>query len=181
MIRTAIQPSPRIFAVVLIAAAALLALGAMPRAASADGPPGVAVRGPEIEFTTSVVVPINVQVDPFGNATQTAQNTSSVSQSAQAQAGMATATNGGVAVSGPAIAGAISVITQINVQVNACPNTSTHIVQTALNSATLNQAAIARSGDATANGPGSFAMSGAARSIAVSTINQRNIQVYTCQ
>jgi hypothetical protein len=180
MIRKAVQPSLRKSAVLVIVA--FMLLGALPGAVSADGPTqqGVGIPGPEIEFTVGIVVPVNVQVDPFGNATQTAQNSAALNQTAQAQAGTASASNGGVAVSGPAIAGAIGVITQVNVQVNACPFSTTQITQTALNAAALNQASLARSGNAAASGVGSVAISGPATSIAVATIHQRNVQIYRC-
>ena len=105
----------------------------MPARPPAFQPPtftGTSISGPAITFTNRVVVPINIQVDPFGTATQSATNTATVNQDVLAVSGSASGTNGGVAVSGPAVAGAIAVVTQINVQINLCRYYE--VVQTAL-------------------------------------------------
>jgi hypothetical protein len=177
MNRSAIGLLPRTVVLVIAATALLFAL---PAVVSADGPNGVAVKGPEVEFAVGVVVPVNVQVDPSGNASQTATNTSNMNQAAIAGSGNASASNGGVAVSGAAVAGAVGVVTQLNIQVNACMVSPNQIVQTALNAANVNQASIALSGNASASGPGTVAISGRATAIAVAAVHQQNVQVYTC-
>jgi hypothetical protein len=138
----------------------------------------VAVQGPAIEFVERIIVPINVQVDPFGTASQTAQNTANVNQGAAAASGGAAAANGGTAVGGPAIAAAIAIGTQINIQVNACPS---GVIQSALNAINVDQFAGAVGGDAVADGLGSLAIGGSATSLAIATIHQRNVQVATCR
>jgi hypothetical protein len=145
---------------------------------------GVAMTGPAISFDHVNVAQINVQVVAGGpqtemQSTQEATNNLTVNQTTAAVSGDATG-NGGVATTGPAIAGSIVVGAQINVQIIACMNATAPIVQMATNDATVDQMTGAASGDATANGAGSDAHSGAAAAINVAVVRQRNVQVYRC-
>jgi hypothetical protein len=146
---------------------------------------GVAATGPAIAFNIEAVPQINVQVVAGGPqteavSTQNATNNLTGTQTTAAISGDSNA-NGGVATSGPAIAGSIVVGAQINVQVIACMNATGPIDQTASNDANVDQMTGAASGDATANGAGSDAHSGAAAAISVAVVRQRNVQVYRCQ
>jgi hypothetical protein len=184
----------------VIAAAALAFGGALleTRAASADsgnesnlqqlgiqaqgGSSGGGVAGPAITFNIAPKSQVNVGViagDDYTkeNSSQTASNSTDVGQIALAKTGDASASGGGSATSGPAIAGNISITQQANIQVIAGAGCSAH--QAAANSHNLAQGAAASSGDATA-GNGGKARSGAASALNIDVTRQNNIQVYTC-
>lgn len=141
---------------------------------------GVAVAGPAVARSRAIVVQRNIQVDPFNAGTQTATNEANVNQMTGAASGDATGTNGGMAMSGPAVATSIAVVVQVNVQVIACPFGSGAITQDASNVADIDQDVLAVSGNADADGSGSTARSGRATARSVTRVNQRNVQVETC-
>ena len=144
--------------------------------------PGVGLAGPVVTFNEQIVVPVNVQVVASPNATadnvsQTAQNAANVDQGTSAQSGTASGESLGVAISGPAVAGSIAVVTQLNIQVIAGWVPEGGVSQDATNAAVVSQETSAASGDAAAS-DGGLAISGVPVALSTAGVNQENVQIF---
>jgi hypothetical protein len=144
---------------------------------------GVGLSGPVVTFNEPFVQQIDIKVVASPNATpdnvkQTATDNAAVDQSTTAVPGQATATNGGVALTGPVIAGNIAIVQQINIQIVAGWIPSDGVTQTAGNNAAVGQDTTAQAGDASASGLGAAGVSGGATAISTDVVHQRNIQVF---
>lgn len=186
---------------VALAAIFLVGAGLSPAAVSADSSntktveqneheeqgseTGSGTSGTTNTTTRANVKQRNVQVfkgdeDALANSSQDATNDATVTQTASATSGDATALDGGKARSGNASAGTFANVVQLNVQVMILLSPECEAHQSASNTANIDQTAEATSGDATAVGPGSEAASGDASSVTRSNSMQRNTQVYVC-
>jgi hypothetical protein len=145
--------------------------------AAAD--PGDATSDGDIKVIQKNVQVIAGNQSTEENSTQTADNLVLASQTNTAQAGDATATDGGLATSGNATATSRGVVIQLNIQVIAGKDCA--VDQTASNVAVLDQNATATSGNATASGSGSNARTGDARATNFAVIKQKNKQIYVCR
>ena len=139
------------------------------------------IAGPALTFDTAVVNQINVQViagdqETQDNSSQTAYNEANIDQTNIAVSGDASASDGGTAMSGRAIAGSFAHVLQLNVQVIA--GFGCAVTQEASNVVDLDQEAVALSGDASATGGSATTGDASARNSA--HIQQRNIQIYHC-
>jgi hypothetical protein len=196
---------PRFVAILLVSASLGLGAGVPARLASADanntqnvqqteaqlpGTPtattgGTANSGAAIALANAIVHQINVQVaagnqQAIANSSQTATNNADVTQTSVAATGDTTGSNGGIAGSGDATAVSTAIILQMNIQIMALLSPDCAVDQVASNDAGLDQAAVAATGEATADGAGSTATSGRAAAWNRALIIQRNIQVYVC-
>jgi hypothetical protein len=145
--------------------------------------PGIGMSGPVITFNQPFVQQIDIQVVASPNATadnvkQTATDNADVSQNANADVAYATTGAGGIAFTGPAVAGNLAIVQQINIQIVAGWIPSDGVSQTAGNNATVGQDTTAQAGDASAAGLGSVGVSGSAIGLSTELVQQRNIQVF---
>ena len=146
------------------------------------GIPGFGVGGPVVTLDEAIVVPINVQVIASPNVTadnaqQAATNSATVAPNVEAQSGPTAASGTGIAISGPAVAGAILVATQINIQVIAGWVPTGGVAQDASNDLDVVQDVLAASGPAAANGSGT-AISGTPIALSIALVDQGNVQVF---
>lgn len=157
----------------------LLAMQAVPAFAD-DG--SVEVKGPEVEFASEIVVQPNIKVDASmpgsGDNEQTGDSNAEFDQSVDADSGEPNATNGGTAVSGPAVAGALGIAVQTNVQVIAGWTPEGGVDQEAWNDAGADQTSGAYTGDPSADGIGSAAVSGSAVGWDTTVFQQTNVQTF---
>ena len=103
-------------------------------------------------------------------------NTETGASTSVQQQGTATASDGGVALAGPAIATNVRVVNQMNVQNVAGPAAMQgNVTQDATNTADVDQFSLAVSGDATATD--GLAATGSARAMSIVIVQQLNVQV----
>jgi len=147
---------------------------------------GIAAADPGDATAESDLVVIQKNIQNIGgnqytreNSSQTATNLVLSSQDSAAQAGIASASDGGHAASGDATARNSARVVQMNHQVIAGKNCS--VDQIATNIAIVDQSATAISGAATASGDGSNASSGDAKAKNHGVIMQKNKQKYVCK
>jgi len=103
-------------------------------------------------------------------------NTETGASTSVQQQGTATASDGGVALAGPAIETNVRVVNQMNVQNVAGPAAMQgNVTQDATNTADVDQFSLAVSGDATATD--GLAATGSARAMSIVIVQQLNVQV----
>ena len=141
---------------------------------------GVAVPGAAVAVNVPVVVQGNIQVDVSGNPNnvQNATNNADIDQNTVAASGDPTASNGGIAVTGTAIAVSTAVVSQWNIQMIMGGTPAGGVTQNATNDAAVGQDTAGASGNSTASGGGSTATSGAATATNSAMVTQLNTQTY---
>lgn len=141
---------------------------------------GVGVAGPAIEFNVAVTPKVCVGVAAVSDPSKVDQQCELEGEPLQvavAEAGDATGSNGGVAVSGPAIAGNVFAAPSVCVQVVAGNLSDGEVEQTGIIDTRAVQGVGALSGDAGADGLGSVATSGVASALNVHTGSVVCVQV----
>jgi hypothetical protein len=144
---------------------------------------GVASSGGAAAFNSSHVQQMDIQVvagtgGDEADVDQDASNNAYVKQSASAESGDASGEEGGTAVSGTGIAGNLSILLQLNLQIVAGDIPDEGVTQYASNDANVDQKAEASSGDADGSGDGSSAATGNAEAVNVDVGRQQSLQLY---